>query len=125
MKRIMSTRNGWAERIVSEMSSTEGACRAGGDRALARATHPDEIALNGQEQLGWQKNLLITKFLHDYQISADVGDASGRTIKPAFQKNATEPFPPSWGMVGGKYPKGFAWTAETISGFGADAWTAD
>eukprot|EP00965_Chrysotila_dentata_P135858 4491076-Pleurochrysis_carterae.AAC.1 len=43
MKRIMNTRNGWAERIFSEMSSNESECRAGGDRALARTPPPDEI----------------------------------------------------------------------------------
>eukprot|EP00965_Chrysotila_dentata_P051064 1692811-Pleurochrysis_carterae.AAC.1 len=43
MKRIMNTRNGWAERIVCEMSSNKGKCRAGEDRTLALAPPSDEI----------------------------------------------------------------------------------
>eukprot|EP00965_Chrysotila_dentata_P164582 5433391-Pleurochrysis_carterae.AAC.3 len=52
MKRIINTRNGWAERIVSEMSSNEGECPAGEDRALASAPHPDEIS-RAQELLNY------------------------------------------------------------------------
>eukprot|EP00965_Chrysotila_dentata_P140500 4645133-Pleurochrysis_carterae.AAC.1 len=53
----MNTPKGWAERTVSEMSSSKGECRAGGDYAFAPAQPPDSFISNRSFELLREMNL--------------------------------------------------------------------